>query len=110
MQHLVAIIFEGKYLAEIGDDELTCDPKKILQQSTTHPTMSSISGTTSLQKKPTEMDIIWSTPVTDKIEHKVKTAPNGLSTLNNDDTLIIGIVGGVVAFIAILIIVICIIR
>ncbi|ENN78852.1 hypothetical protein YQE_04693, partial [Dendroctonus ponderosae] len=100
---------KGKYLAEIGDDELTCDPKKILQQSTTHPTMSSLSDTTSLQKKPTEMDIIWSTPVTDKIEQKVKTAANGLSTLNNDDTLIIGIVGGVVAFIAILIIVICII-
>ncbi|GLG93930.1 Protein artichoke, partial [Gryllus bimaculatus] len=34
----------------------------------------------------------------------------GASGLNNDDTLIIGIVGGVVAFIAILIIVICIIR
>ncbi|KAJ9598942.1 hypothetical protein L9F63_010536, partial [Diploptera punctata] len=40
-----------------------------------------------------------------------KTSPTvGSSSLNNDDTLIIGIVGGVVAFIAVLIIVICIVR
>ncbi|XP_050293092.1 protein artichoke [Anthonomus grandis grandis] len=108
--------FEGKLLSEIGDDELTCDPKKITR-FTTEP--SSTSHVTRPKKKSTEPDIIWSMPpVTEKSQVITKTASigggnaggNSHQPFNNDDTLIIGIVGGVVAFIAILIIVICIIR
>lgn len=98
----------GKLLVEIGDDELTCDPNKMISPTTTKST--TLTGSTRLQKKTTEPEIIWSMPVTEKQQPKIKTASTGQSTLNNDDTLIIGIVGGVVAFIAILIIVICIIR
>ncbi|CAG9768910.1 unnamed protein product [Ceutorhynchus assimilis] len=100
----------GKYLGEIGDDELSCDPKKMMQQSTTQSTTSLLTDSTKLLKKATEPDIIWSMPATEKAQPKIKTASTGQSALNNDDTLIIGIVGGVVAFIAILIIIICIIR
>ncbi|RZC37409.1 chaoptin [Asbolus verrucosus] len=98
----------GKLLVEIGDDELTCDPRKIT--TSTQPSTSSIlTRSTRLQpKKTTEPEIIWSVPATEKAKTN-KPIPSQ-STLNNDDTLIIGIVGGVVAFIAILIIIICIIR
>jgi hypothetical protein len=69
----------------------------------------------------TEPDIIWSVPPSrDKPSSNSKTGTGtgyeadpaaGLPSLNNDDTLIsINIVGGVVAFIAVLIIVICIIM
>ncbi|XP_076250172.1 uncharacterized protein LOC143190010 [Rhynchophorus ferrugineus] len=99
----------GKLLVEIGDDELTCDPSKMTFPTSTQST--TLTGSTRLQKKTTEPDIIWSMPpATEKPQPKIKTASTGPSTLNNDDTLIIGIVGGVVAFIAILIIIICIIR
>lgn len=82
----------------------------MLQQSTTQSTTSLLTDATKLTKKTTEPDIIWSMPATEKSQPKIKTASTGQSALNNDDTLIIGIVGGVVAFIAILIIIICIIR
>jgi hypothetical protein len=66
----------------------------------------------------TEPDIIWSIPPSrDKPSSNSKTGTGtankadpaaGLPSLNHDDTLIsINIVGGVVAFIAVLIIVIC---
>jgi hypothetical protein len=56
-----------------------------------------------------EPDIIWSVPITQSAKIKTKS-PQMKQPLSNDDTLIIGIVGGVVAFIAILIIIICIVR
>ncbi|KAK3931113.1 Chaoptin [Frankliniella fusca] len=66
----------------------------------------------------TEPDIIWSLPpTTPRPHHKAPGATvmsprpaQGAAVVSNDDTLIIGIVGGVVAFIAILVIVICIVR
>ncbi|KAE8737964.1 hypothetical protein FOCC_FOCC016568 [Frankliniella occidentalis] len=66
----------------------------------------------------TEPDIIWSLPpTTPRPHHKAAGATmmsprpaQGAAVVSNDDTLIIGIVGGVVAFIAILVIVICIVR
>ncbi|KAK4881689.1 hypothetical protein RN001_005008 [Aquatica leii] len=97
---------KGKLLVEIGDDELTCDTHK---QYTTQSTTMSSSRTTRLIPKTTEPEIIWSIASTDKIVPKVSQKTSNQSS-NNDDTLIIGIVGGVVAFIAILIIVICMIR
>ncbi|CAG9822681.1 unnamed protein product [Phaedon cochleariae] len=97
----------GKLLVQIGDDELTCDPRKITITSTQSST-STLTRGTRFKTKATEPEIIWSMPTTEK--PKSKLPQSGQSTLNNDDTLIIGIVGGVVAFIAILIIIICIIR
>ncbi|KAF5305510.1 hypothetical protein FQA39_LY01601 [Lamprigera yunnana] len=97
---------KGKLLIEVGDDELTCDTHK--QHTTQSSTMQS-SRTTRLIHKTTEPEIIWSIASTDKIIPKVAPKTSNQSS-NNDDTLIIGIVGGVVAFIAILIIVICMIR
>jgi Leucine-rich repeat (LRR) protein len=96
----------GKLLVEVGDDELTCDPRKVT--TSTPPTSSAVLTRATRLHKTTEPEIIWSVEVTDKPKTTKPVA--GQSTLNNDDTLIIGIVGGVVAFIAILIIIICIIR
>ncbi|PSN49301.1 hypothetical protein C0J52_09408 [Blattella germanica] len=103
----------GQLLIEVADDELTCDPNR--PSSTPSSSLSPSSSTTAS----TEPDIIWSVPPKDKtsssskpstgISNKSPPSP-GASNMNNDDTLIIGIVGGVVAFIAVLIIVICIVR
>lgn len=105
----------GQLLVEIGDDELTCDPHKPTTQTTSSPTLSS--KPSRVVHKPTmEPEIIWS--VAPSSEEKPKSKTNNVkgasissqSPINNDDTLIIGIVGGVVAFIAILVIIICIVR
>lgn len=98
----------GKLLVETGDEDLTCDSRK---QTITQSTVQPNSKSTRLMSKTTEPEIIWSIASTDKIAPKVfpKTS-NSSPSSGNDDTLIIGIVGGVVAFIAILIIVICMIR
>lgn len=108
----------GRLLVEVGDDELTCNPRKTTTQATTARRVEEIEVSAPQPKpssriltKPTtqEPDIIWSVPVTQSAKIKTKMPPVK-QTLTNDDTLIIGIVGGVVAFIAILIIVICIVR
>lgn len=101
----------GFLLVEIGDDELTCETKR----RTTFPT-SSISTTVPprlVHRTSAEPDIIWSVaPTQDR--PKTKGEPKGAPVIGvastNDDNLIIGIVGGVVAFIAILIVAICIVR
>ncbi|KAL3278877.1 hypothetical protein HHI36_016397 [Cryptolaemus montrouzieri] len=100
----------GKYLLELGDSELTCDsPRTSSSTSKTNP--SSI-VTPKYQPSSLEPEIIWSIASTEKIKPKPKTKPPlmGQFALNNEDTLIISIVGGVIAFITILIIIICIIR
>jgi Leucine-rich repeat (LRR) protein len=105
---------KGQLLVEVADDELICDPNR---PSTTTPSTLAPSASTAAT---TEPDIIWSVPPSKEkpssssksgtgITNKAAPAA-GSSSMNNDDTLIIGIVGGVVAFIAVLIIVICIIR
>lgn len=108
----------GKYLVEIPDDDLTCDIHRqtTMFSSVTPSTSSSavtiIKMSRQTQRVTTEPDIIWSLPpaTTAKAQMTVKTSQVGMTIVNNDDTLIIGIVGGVVAFIALLIIIICIIR
>lgn len=107
----------GKLLTEVGDDELTCDARK----HTTSPSTTTQAPTkTILQKSSsrivtryttTEPEIIWSMPPSQP-PLKIKTKPPlvNKASSGNDDTLIIGIVGGVVAFILILIIIICIVR
>ncbi|CAG9857349.1 unnamed protein product [Phyllotreta striolata] len=118
---------KGKLLVEIGDDELTCDARKTAPdaanatprpQPSTPPTNGG--GGKFKSRKITEPEIIWSMPphTTDKPNYtsnnyksKAKPGQTGAATPpTNDDTLVIGIVGGVVAFIAMLIIVICIVR
>lgn len=109
---------EGKTLIEVGDDELTCDPKR--QTSTTVRTttvQNMLKSSSRLVTRPTmttteEPMIIWSAEPTQPPPMKIKTKAPLMKApiMSNDDTLIIGIVGGVVAFIAILIIIICIVR
>uniref|UniRef100_T1GLS3 Uncharacterized protein n=1 Tax=Megaselia scalaris TaxID=36166 RepID=T1GLS3_MEGSC len=65
-------------------------------------------GTPSTTSEPM---IIWSMePTQPPVNRRTKMPNMKAPIMSNDDTLIIGIVGGVVAFIAILIIVICIVR
>ncbi|XP_063368661.1 protein artichoke [Cydia amplana] len=105
----------GFLLTEIGDDELTCDTRR---RTTLQPASSSSISTTApprlVHRTSAEPDIIWSVaPSHDrpKVSGEPKGAPVvGVASSTNDDNLIIGIVGGVVAFIAILIVVICIVR
>ncbi len=105
----------GRYLLEIADDELTCDVHK--QTSTTSSAASSMSTSpVTIIKKHTqrvtmEPDIIWSLPpATTPKSHVTLKPQTAMNMVGNDDTLIIGIVGGVVVFIALLVIIICIIR
>lgn len=122
----------GRFLVEIADDDLTCDPHRhaptaaAAAAATTSPSPSPSSVTTSpvtLIRKPppkfttAEPDIIWSLPPAAAATTSSKppaTAKNGqaggMTIVNNDDTLIIAIVGGVVVFIALLVVVICVIR
>ncbi|BFF92260.1 protein artichoke [Drosophila madeirensis] len=111
----------GRKLIEVGDDELTCDARR-MTSSTSRPTAtvphlhkSSSQLVTRSSSTTEEPLIIWSLeptqpPSLKKIKTKAPLMKAQAPIISNDDTLIIGIVGGVVAFIAILIIIICIIR
>ncbi|EDW16908.2 protein artichoke [Drosophila mojavensis] len=112
----------GRKLTEVGDDELTCDPRRMTSTSA-RPSMpqlhkssasSQLVTRTSSSAHTEEPLIIWSMEPTQPTIMKIKTKAPLMKAqapiISNDDTLIIGIVGGVVAFIAILIIIICIIR
>ncbi|XP_045485175.1 chaoptin [Pieris rapae] len=106
----------GFLLVEIGDDELSCDTRKRTTASSSSSS-SSISTTFPprlVHRTSAEPDIIWSVAPSHerpKVTGEPKGAPVlGVATSTNDDNLIIGIVGGVVAFIAILIVAICIVR
>lgn len=105
---------EGKLIIEVGDDELTCDPRKLTTTpSTQKPTTSAHQTTKSSTRRTiSEPEIIWTVAPTAPAQPKLKTNRPLLkqAPISNDDTLIIGIVGGVVAFIIILIIIICIVR
>ncbi|XP_011550623.3 protein artichoke [Plutella xylostella] len=105
----------GFLLVEIGDDELTCETRR----RTTITASSSSSAATSppprlVHRTSAEPDIIWSVAPSHerpKVTGEPKGAPVvGIASSTNDDNLVIGIVGGVVVFIAILIIAICIVR
>lgn len=108
----------SRLLIEVGDDELTCNPKKsstaaaqlVEETQATFPPPPLKPSSRILTRATTqEPDIIWSVPITQSAKIKTKL-PQMKQPMSNDDTLIIGIVGGVVAFIAILIIIICIVR
>uniref|UniRef100_A0A1I8Q9R3 LRRCT domain-containing protein n=1 Tax=Stomoxys calcitrans TaxID=35570 RepID=A0A1I8Q9R3_STOCA len=108
----------GKKLIEVGDDELTCDPRKMTSTTARSTSTQILKSSSRLVTRPTMTTteeppmIIWSMEPTQAPPMKIKTKAPLMKApiMTNDDTLIIGIVGGVVAFIAILIIIICIVR
>ncbi|XP_055631978.1 chaoptin [Toxorhynchites rutilus septentrionalis] len=109
---------QGRLLVEVGDNELVCDQKKQTTTTTTSRT-STITFTNYTSEytqvitkvtPTTEQDIIWSVAPTTKVKAKTKMPPMKQMPITNDDTLIIGIVGGVIVFIFLLIIIICICR
>uniref|UniRef100_A0A8D8Z9Q1 Insulin-like growth factor-binding protein complex acid labile subunit n=1 Tax=Cacopsylla melanoneura TaxID=428564 RepID=A0A8D8Z9Q1_9HEMI len=102
----------SRLLVETGDDELTCDVRKTTTTSTTAPT--TVRSTRRSTTTTSEPEIIWSLPpnTASPVTKRAPIVRSGASmtTISNDDTLIIGIVGGVIGFIVILIIIICIVR
>ena len=95
----------GALLVEVSDQELTCDGASTTTIEVTYST----SRTVPTEAEP---DIIWE-PTTRRptTSASIPTAqPKEGSVLTNMDSVIIGIVGGVVAFITIIIIIICIVR
>lgn len=104
----------GKLLTEVGDDELTCDARKVTTP-TPMPARTSVQKSSSsrivTRYTTAEPEIIWSMPPSQPpLKIKTKQPLMNKATISNDDTLIIIIVGSVVAFITILIIIICIVR
>ncbi|XP_067618884.1 chaoptin [Eurosta solidaginis] len=108
----------GKKLIEVGDDELTCDPRRMTSTTARSTSQNMLKSSSRLVTRPTSIStteepmIIWSLEPTQPPPMKIKTKAPLMKApiMSNDDTLIIGIVGGVVAFIAILIIIICMVR
>jgi len=100
----------GRLLATVSESDLTCEGRP--STTTTEVVYSTVSS-----KATTEQDIIWR-PETTTTRRPTQSLPspaaqpnqNKAAQLANMDSLIIGIVGGVVAFITIIIIIICIIR
>ena len=109
-------ILAGKLLADLPEEELTCEGRTtttttelefLTEKTVTTPGPEIITGgsvgTTSPYGKSR-------TTTTSPIRKKSRPAQPSKSEPNKMDALIIGIVGGVVAFIAIIIICICIVR
>ena len=108
-------VLAGKLLADLPDEELTCDPKQTTTTTTEYEFMAGNVTTTP------EPDIITSSDL-DNQRGKTTPRPNPRSQPTstkkggpsvgpyNMDHLIIGIVGGVVVFIAIIIVIICVVR
>lgn len=98
----------GKILNDLKEINLSCDNTSVTKFKTTDSTTSLKSSTTS------EPEIIWTaapTPMDNQKKYHNKDIPASTSTnATTDDTLVIGIVGGVFAVIAIVVILICICR
>lgn len=104
----------GFLLVEIGDDELSCDNRRRTTLSSSSSSITTTPPPRLVHRTSAEPDIIWSIAPSHerpKVNGDPKGAPVvGVASSTNDDNLIIGIVGGVVLFIAILIVAICIVR
>lgn len=102
----------GRLLLEIGDDELTCDQKHQTHRTKQTTPLQTKQPRVTIKSSNFEPDIIFSSPASTSAPPKLKTKPAQIKQthIGNDDTVIIAIVGGVVAFIALLIIVVCIVR
>lgn len=97
----------NRYLVDLTEELLSCDRKvstKFQATETTTVTRPTVSS---------EPEIIWTVAPTvndNANKHYNEIGGTPIIGSSTDDTLIIGIVGGVVAFIAIVIIIICICR
>ncbi|XP_015120347.1 protein artichoke [Diachasma alloeum] len=99
-EHLV-----GRFLIDLTEEMLSCERTTSTKMQTTE---TSPSTRITLSSEP---EIIWTVaPTTGETRNKNYPDVGTSSSSNTDDTLIIGIIGGVVAFIAIVIIIICICR
>jgi Leucine-rich repeat (LRR) protein len=99
----------GKKLIEISDGDLSC------QGGSTTTTTSEIPLTTQTTTERSEPDIIWTvdpTETKEKERAKAAQAAKNDATRRRDkmDHLIFGILGGVLAFILILVFIICLVR
>ncbi|CAL1281624.1 unnamed protein product [Larinioides sclopetarius] len=105
---------KNQKIKDLTLDDLTCDESSSFRSTETTSDMSTF--TTSVVKETTSNRehpfIIFEQPVTKKpsVPFSYVPASDTRSTLTKVDTMIIGIVAGVVAFVCILIIIICIIR
>ena len=96
----------GRLLLEVSSEELTCDGTSTTTVEVTY----SPAKTTTTES---ELDIITRQPSTRRPTTNTyypTAQPKQSGGLTNMDSVIIGIVGGVVAFITIIIIIICIVR
>ncbi|XP_015590280.1 protein artichoke [Cephus cinctus] len=98
----------GRVFTDLPEDYLSCDHTSSTKFQTTETT-------TSMKSTTSEPEIIWTVaPTAHDMQNKHHNGDLANSSTGNttgtDDTLIIGIVGGVVAFIAIVVIIICICR
>lgn len=96
----------GRYLTDLSEVHLSCD-------STSSTKFQPTDTTTSLRSTTSEPEIIWTAAPTTQDNHKKNhdsPPPTTNGSTTTDDTLVIGIVGGVFAFIAIVVILICICR
>lgn len=102
----------NKVLADLSEAQLSCDKR----ETTTTTRSTTTETTTSMKSTTSEPEIIWTVAPTTSSNNRNKIYKGDIgnsvlgSPTSTDDTLIIGIVGGVVAFIAIVIIVVCICR
>ncbi|XP_054720737.1 protein artichoke-like [Uloborus diversus] len=106
---------KGKRIKDIKLSMLVCDSSTSTKVSATMEEMSTFQMPAMEREITTQRDlpfIIFEPPVTKKPSVPLSSIPatSNRSTLTKVDTMIIGIVAGVVAFVCILIIIICIIR
>ncbi|XP_066598350.1 protein artichoke-like [Prorops nasuta] len=103
----------GQLLANLTEEYLSCDRIPTRETTRSHSTFASTPRSTTLfVSSSSEPEIIWTVaPTTQNNRNKYNDHSSPVGSISGtDDTLIIGIVGGVVAFIAIIVIVICICR
>ena len=104
-------ILAGKLLSELPEDELSCEGRTtttttelefLTERVTPSPEPDIITGS--------DLELRTSSSTKSPLGGKTRPSIGGKAEPNKMDALIIGIVGGVVAFIAIIIICICIVR
>lgn len=109
-----------QFLIELKEDELSCNPRTTTQMTTPPPSPETTSPTSTRAKTSAEPEIIWTVAPTNTKRKNKDDLYNSIDSANpvygmngnssTDDTLIIGIAGGVVALIVMVIIIMCICR
>lgn len=100
----------NKYLLELSEEMLSCEKTMFTKLPVTQETIQLSSTRPTIYSEP---EIIWTVaPTVNENKNKHYNDMPSILTASSmtDDTLIIGIIGGVVAFITIIIIIICICR